>query len=393
MSVSNYDFLKGKFKDMRIPVEVLYELDNLKTAVGDRGFKARRAIRGIDKNFDSFKFLQNTGDDRSYYSVAMMPVDDIIIGYCQQNPKATLLTNDISMKIKAAALGIKTETCKEPDTMPESLVEIEMTKDEMNCFNERKENEWDVLPGQYLSIIDRDTQEVCKLKKYLGGEFWEEVKQGAQIKNYLFDITSKDVYQDCAIDSLIEDEFTVIVGPAGTGKTLLSLGYCLKMIKDTGCKVHIFVNPVKTKDSEQLGFYPGSRDEKLLQNFIGSILTNKIGDMTEVHTLMGNGFINIYPFSDIRGIEIAEGDILYITEGQNLSVDLIKLAIQRCAEGSKIIIEGDPFTQVDKESFQDMGNGLKRVIKVFTGTDAIDFSYIKLSKIYRSKMADKAEEL
>jgi predicted ribonuclease YlaK len=76
-----------------------------------------------------------------------------------------------------------------------------------------------------------------------------------------------------------------------------------------------------------------------------------------------------------------------------LSIDLIKLAIQRCADGSKIIIEGDSYAQVDKKSFEGHNNGLQRVIEVFTGTDAVDFGYVNLPIIYRSKMGDKAEEL
>ena len=113
--------------------------------------------------------------------------------------------------------------------------------------------------------------------------------------------------------------------------------------------------------------------------------------MTEVERLIQEGSLNLYPFSDIRGIEIAKGDIMYITEAQNLSIDLMKLAIQRCAEGSKIIIEGDPQAQVDKEIFANDGNGLRRVIEVLTGEE--DFSYMYLPNIYRSKFAELAEKL
>lgn len=393
MSNSNYEYLLKEFKDVRIPVEVLYELDNLKTSPGDRGFKARRAIRNVESNFDNFKFLQNTGEDSIFYNMSMMPVDDIIIGYCKQYSKATLVTNDISMKIKAAAVGIKTMTFKEPNSLPDCLTEVEMDDVEYADFKQDGQNVWGVLPGQFLCIKDKKTKESVELLKFLGEKYWDIVPIVGVIKNYLFTVESRDIYQSCAINSLYEDEFTVLVGPAGTGKTLLSLGYCLKMIRDNGCKIHIFVNPVKTRDSEALGFYPGSRDEKLLQNFIGGVLTNKIGDMCEVQQLMNCGSLNIYPFSDIRGIEIGTGDIMYITEAQNLSIDLMKLAIQRCAEGSKIIIEGDPFTQVDREAFQDASNGLKRVIKVFAGDPINDFSYIHLPNIYRSKIAERAEML
>lgn len=228
-----------------------------------------------------------------------------------------------------------------------------------------------------------------KAYKYLGEGLYDDLGLTG-IGNYLFQVSALDEYQMCAINSLYKDRMSVIIGPAGTGKTLLSMAYCLQKIRE-GARVHIFVNPVKTRGAEELGFYPGDRDDKLLQNFIGSILRNKIGDITEVERLIQEGSLNLYPFSDIRGIEIAKGDIMYITEAQNLSIDLIKLAIQRCAEGSKIIIEGDPQTQVDKEIFANDGSGLKRVIEVFTGEE--DFSYIYLPNIYRSKFAELAEKL
>ena len=393
MSNASFEGFLEKCSDVRIPVEVLYELDNLKTSPGERGFKARRAIRNVEKHFNEFKFLQHTGED-IYSNMNFIPVDDIIIGYCKENKKSILITNDISMKIKAAAVGVLTMTYQEKDEIPECLTDVNMTDEEFDVFKANPVNIWDILPGQFLCVRNSKTTEIREIRKFLGENFfWENVELNTKISNYLFSVTPKDEYQACAMHSLIEDEFTVIVGPAGTGKTLLSLAYCLKMIKDKGAKIHVFVNPVKTRDSEALGFYPGNRDEKLLQNFIGAILSNKIGDMIEVNTLMAAGYLNIYPFSDIRGIEIAKDDIMYITEAQNLSVDLIKLAIQRCAEGSKIIIEGDPFTQVDKEAFQDGSNGLKRVIKVFGGDPVIDFSFIQLPNIYRSHIANKAEEL
>lgn len=393
MSINSLEDLFEKFVDIRIPIEVLFELDNLKTAPGEKGFKARRGIRLVDKNINKFQFLQHSKKDKTNFNKDATKVDDIIIAYCRKFPNSTLITNDVGMRIKANAEGVTTTKYFEPDGFVPSITEVVMTEEEYEFFKEDKRNIYDILIGQFLCIKDAKTSEVKEVVRYLGETYWDTIDLKEGIRNYLFSLEPRDIHQSCAVKSLYDDDFTVIVGPAGTGKTLLSLAYCLKEIKDTGAKVHIFVNPVKTRDTEALGFYPGDRDEKLLQNFIGSILSNKIGDSSEVLTLIQNGFLNLYPFSDIRGVEITKGDIMYITEAQNLSIDLIKLAIQRCAEGSKIIIEGDPNTQVDKESFQDGNNGLKRVIKVFGGAEEVDFSYIYLPNIYRSKMASKAEEL
>lgn len=388
--------LKDLFEDfdnIAIPVEVLSELDNLKTKEGDRGYHARSAVRAIKLNMDKIQFLIH--EDTSKLNRLSMIVDDIILAHCEKYPDATLVTNDINMEIKAKALGLKSINYYGKTIERNASVEkVIMTVKEYEMFKKLMSSEKldHIQIGQFAQLHG-DFGEIFGTYRYLGPSMWNEVDPRIKIKNYVYEVIPRDIYQSCAIESLKEDEFTVITGPAGTGKTLLSLGYCLERMNKTGTVIHIFVNPVKTRDTQDLGYYPGSRDEKLLSNFIGGILSSKFGDMTEVERLMSQGGLKIYPFSDIRGVEINSGDIMYITEAQNLSIDLIKLAIQRCADGSKLIIEGDAEAQVDKKSFEGHNNGLQRVIDVFTGTDCCDFGYVNLPIIYRSKMAKKAEEL
>ena len=381
------------FDDIAIPVEVLSELDNLKTKEGDRGYYARSAIRAIKLNMDKIKFLIH--EDTSKLNRSSMIVDDIILAHCEKYPDATLVTNDINMEIKAKALGLKSINYYGKTVERNKPVEkVIMTVKEYEAFKEQMSSEKldHIQIGQFAQLHG-GFGEIFGTYRYLGPSMWDEVDPKDKIKNYIYEVVPRDVYQSCAIKSLKEDEFTVITGPAGTGKTLLSLGYCLERMNKTGAVIHIFVNPVKTRDTQDLGYYPGSRDEKLLSNFIGGILSSKFGDMIEVERLMSQGGLKIYPFSDIRGVEINSGDIMYITEAQNLSIDLIKLAIQRCADGTKLIIEGDAAAQVDKKNFEGCNNGLQRVIDVFTGTDCCDFGYVNLPIIYRSRMAQKAEEL
>ena len=128
-----------------------------------------------------------------------------------------------------------------------------------------------------------------------------------------------------------------------------------------------------------------------MSNSVGAILKSKLGGVEPIYQLMSENRLEILQLSDIRGFEVGPDDIMYITEAQNLNVDLIKLAIQRCAEGSKIILEGDPTTQVDHWSFEGDGNGLVRAIEVFEGYEG--FSHINLPNIYRSKIADRAERM
>ena len=102
--------------------------------------------------------------------------------------------------------------------------------------------------------------------------------------------------------------------------------------------------------------------------------------------------IVLLPMSDIRGYDtsgMCAG--IYISEAQNLDIDLMKLTLQRIGEDSVCIIDGDCKTQVDDINFAGSNNGMKRASKVFRGHDV--YGEITLKNIHRSKIAMIAEEL
>ena len=81
-----------------------------------------------------------------------------------------------------------------------------------------------------------------------------------------------------AADSLIRNKITMLKGPAGSGKTILSLGYLMSKLEQGKIeRIIVFCNTVATVNSAKLGFYPGSRDEKLLDSQIGNLLSSKLG--------------------------------------------------------------------------------------------------------------------
>ena len=144
-------------------------------------------------------------------------------------------------------------------------------------------------------------------------------------------------------DSFLNNKITMVKGPAGSGKTLLSLGFLLDQL-DHGKidKIIVFCNTVATKDSARLGFYPGSKDEKLLDSQIGNLLSSKIGGRIEVERMMKDEELILLPMSDIRGYDTSGMRAgIYISEAQNMSINLMKLALQRIGEDSICIIDGD----------------------------------------------------
>ena len=99
-----------------------------------------------------------------------------------------------------------------------------------------------------------------------------------------------------------------------------------------------------TRNSAKLGFYPGTRDEKLLDSQIGNLLISKIGSRIEVERLLDDGILVLLPLSDIRGYETPDYSGVYISEAQNLDIELMKLALTRIGENSICIIDGDDNT-------------------------------------------------
>ena len=202
-----------------------------------------------------------------------------------------------------------------------------------------------------------------------------------------------DIQQALLVDSLVHNKITMVRGRAGSGKTYLSMAYLLHLLeKHKIDKIIVFCNTVATKDSAKLGFYPGTRTEKLLDSQIGNLLSSKLGDRMEVERLINENKLELLPFSDIRGFDTTGMNAgVYISEAQNLDINLIKLALQRIGDDSICIIDGDDNAQVDMIDYEGANNGMKRVSKIFRGEDI--YGEITLLTTHRSKIAEIAERL
>lgn len=79
---------------------------------------------------------------------------------------------------------------------------------------------------------------------------------------------------------------------------------------------------------------------------------------------------------------------IYITEAQNLDIELLKLALQRVGENSVVILDGDTKSQVDLIDYEGSRNGMRRASEVFRGTNI--YGEIELKNIHRSRIAEIA---
>jgi predicted ribonuclease YlaK len=304
------------------------------------------------------------------------------------------MTNDICLKHIAALFFTTVWSVNEEVDTYTGYKHIQMSDDEMAYFyTHQEENLYDLLINEYLIIHDENGDIVDRLCRTQDG--YRPLSYGVFSSKWFGDVkpVKGDIYQDFVADSFSHNKITLVKGPAGSGKTFLSLAYLIhKLEKGKIDKIIIFCNTVATKDSAKLGYYPGTRDEKLLDSQIGNLLSSKFGGRCEVERMIQEEKLVLLPMSDVRGYDTSGMRAgVYISEAQNMSINLMKLALQRIGEDSICIIDGDYKAQVDDIQFAGSNNGMKRASKVFRGEDI--YGEITLQNIHRSKIGRIAERM
>jgi len=380
---------------------VLGELDNLKKngKSEEVKFQARRATRYINANRDKITYIIDETDYNNLPSCFDKEImDNKIISLLkvlyEKDNNTIAYSNDMLFRAKCDSLNI---TCKqyEPtdydDKKYTGYTILDMSEYELaNWYeSETKANLWNLNINEYLllkvnnSIVDKQRWTQQGFKSIVKKDF----------KSMMFgNLKPKDIFQELCIDSLHNNQFTAITGKPGSGKSLCSLMYimwALQYQKYDTCVV--MYNPTKVRGAVDMGFYSGDSVQKGMQNFIGNMLITKFGDKGIVDNLITQDKIRLIPMADSRGMEITDNQILYITEAQNTTPDLMKLALSRCSKDAKIIIEGDPYQQVDKVEYVGKNNGLLKAIEVFKNEDM--FGCIHLPNVWRSRMADISDKM
>lgn len=307
------------------------------------------------------------------------------------------VTNDLALKnIANTVFGSDSiESVEEPKDDYTGYKEVYLNEEEMSYFYEHYDyNSFDLYINEYVVIHEAASGDVVDAAVW-NGETHQALRY-SDFRSEHFGVIKPmkdDIYQTMAADSLCRNKITMLNGPAGSGKTILSLGYLMSRLEAGKIdKIIVFCNTVATAGSAHLGFYPGSRDEKLLDSQIGNLLASKFGGRIEVERMIEEEKLVLLPLSDIRGYDTTGMKAgIYISEAQNLDITLMKLALQRIGEDSICIIDGDAKTQVDSAIYAGQNNGMRRASKVFRGSDI--YGEISLQKIHRSRIASLAEQM
>lgn len=173
----------------------------------------------------------------------------------------------------------------------------------------------------------------------------------------------------------IEDkEITISIGPAGTGKTYLSLITALHLMKtQPQYRRLLLIKSLQIIKGEELGFLPGTLEEKMepyMTSFTGNL--DKIIGKGNRKALMADGVIGIEPLAYIRGNTL-DSAIVIIDETQNIDMHTFKTIVTRIGKSSKMVFLGD-VEQIDRKISKD--SCLKTVYEAFVDaefTGAVEF--------------------
>lgn len=243
-----------------------------------------------------------------------------------------------------------------------------------------KENEYVILEDKNGKPIDYFR---CEDKELI------KIKYPVIESKYEGSIKPKNPQQLCAMDLLLNNKSKVKVlrGVYGSGKDFLMLHAALELLDKGYFEKIVYVRPnITVGGLPDIGALPGGIESKLAWTL--APLYDKVGGEDGVNYLIDCGKLEMIPMGFIRGRSF-NNSIIYMTEGQNMSVEIAKLLIGRVGQGSELWINADNH-QVDKRLFE-QDNGITRMVDKLSGHPLFGYMYMPITE--RSDVARLADIL
>jgi len=195
-------------------------------------------------------------------------------------------------------------------------------------------------------------------------------------------IKPKTVNQQKLVQSVKENDLVFALGPAGTGKTFISVALAVRALKNKVVKKIIITRPA-VEAGENLGFLPGDLKEKI-DPYLRPIY-DALNDMVPFEKLkyyMEREIVEIAPLAYMRGRTLNNAFIL-LDEAQNTTPMQMKMFLTRMGPESKMIVTGDT-SQVDLPKNQN--SGLKEAVRILNQVKGIGFVELSARDVVRHKL-------
>jgi PhoH-like ATPase len=332
--------------------------------------------------------------------------------------RVILVSKDINLRIKAAVLGVHAEdyysdkTLEDADVLYSGIAALPANFWEQNGSGLRSwkdggrtfyeisgpaVREWQPNQGVYedppegiegiVRRIEGDTATVELTRDYRNE------------RHSVWGITARNREQNFALNLLMDPEidFVTVLGPAGTGKTLLALAAGLVQTLETNRFVEIIMTRVTIPLGEDIGFLPGTEEEKM-EPWMGALMDNlEVLTGSQEGGTWGRAATNdlLRNRIKIRSLNFMRGRtflnrFLILDEAQNLTPKQMKALITRAGPGTKLACLGN-IAQIDTPYLTEMTSGLTYAVNRFRGW--AHSGHITLVRGERSRLADFASDI
>lgn len=419
-----YAIDKFKDNDVVIPLIVLEEISSLKRQAGELGNNARIVMRIIDslKSVEKGNFSKGiTLPQGTKVSIFLEPkkekIDDfplpldrnvnkiLLIAFLlrKKNEKVVFISKDFISRVKAEALGIEAEDYESLkvsyDDLHKGIRKFLVPKKDIDHFY--KEGKIDLSeekfsPNEYCLLYSKERSSALARYNYKD----QKLELLMQADKGIWGISPLNAEQKCVLDLLLRDDVPLValMGPAGTGKTLLALACGLRKVFDEDVYTKILVSRPIVPLGKDIGYLPGTKEEKLYHwmqpiydnmEFLCQSSNGKEHGKSALDFIMQSKKVEMEAVTYIRGRSLPKIYFI-IDEAQNLTPHEAKTIISRAGKGSKVIMTGDP-TQIDNPYLDKDSNGLSYVLSKFKGEKL--FGHVFLDKTERSELAALAAEI
>ena len=435
--------------DIYLPMVVLEELDNNKKGHSEVARNARQTSRFLDElmvgidNINEGIPLNNSSISNGtkgpsgslFFQTKTMEADlpttlpgsksdNTILGTAKalrdERPDltVTLVSKDTNMRIKAAILGIHAEDYRNdqvledvdllysgmtqltPDFWERHSKAMESWQEQGRTFYRITGPETSEWHANQLLYLDTDEGFEAVVRKVEESSATIETVRDHRNKNHsVWGIMARNREQNFALNLLMDPEidFVTLVGQAGTGKTLLTLAAGLAQTLDDKRYNEIIVTRVTVPVGEDIGFLPGTEEEKMTP-WMGALMDNlevltqseHNSDWERAATQeLINKRIKIRSLNFMRGRTFLN-KYLIIDEAQNLTSKQMKTLITRAGPGTKVVCLGN-VAQIDTPYLTETNSGLTYVVDRFQNWE--HSGHITLTRGERSRLADFASEV
>ena len=262
----------------------------------------------------------------------------------------------------------------------DNIIRVLGDEEEMASFEENVEKmRRHVL--KYNNINDEDILDIIK-----GRQTKEEGVKGVIVYNISGKpIKCKSENQQKLVDAFENNDMIFATGPAGTGKTYLSIALAVRALKEKAIRKIILSRPA-VEAGEKLGFLPGDMKDKIdpyLQP-----LYDALEDMlpaVKLQDMMEKNIIQIAPLAFMRGRTLSDA-VVILDEAQNTTTAQLRMFLTRMGWTTKMVITGD-MTQIDLPRGQ--RSGLAESLDILKNVEGIGFVSLGQKDIVRHKLVTR----